>query len=211
MKQARKIRDQLNDVMDKVHFSDIKSYFKSATGDNDGHVDKKFRRCLTEGFYMNSARKISGNSESQYLTADEQVIVKTDRWTCFELNDYHPDWLIYTELSGNASGNKGIIRLASEIKVKWVEKKLPLLQKVDMERLELAGEPPRAPKHASDMTMDQIERLIEQKKQECKGLDICYFIFYIAKIEKAQGSQSKEDKINAAKERMLARKRQKLQ
>lgn len=212
MKQARKIKDQLNDVMDKIKFDRIQSFFKSATGDSEGSTEKKFRRCLTEGFYMNSARSISGNNQGQYLTADEQVIVKTDRWTCFELSGYFPDWILYTDLSGSANGNKGIVRLASEIKVKWIEKKLPLLQKVDLERLELAGDPPTK-KHKSNITIDQIESLLEQKRLESKhhlSYAKAYHYLHIDQIKEKLQNESKDDKIQAAKERMLARKRQKL-
>lgn len=200
MKQARKIRDQLYEIADRLNYSRIDEFFKSASGlQDDGASEKRFRRCLTEGFYMNSARKISGNKEGTYLTANEQVIVKTDRWTAFELYQNYPDWVLYTELTGSGKGNKGIMKLASEIKVKWIEKKLPLLQKVDLERLELAGEPPSQSglKRQPQMRIDQIESLIEQKKLE-------------SRVKEQEESKNRDEKIQAAKERLLARKRQKL-
>lgn len=82
MKQSRKIRDQLLEISDRINYSSISDFFKSASGiPSDSSVEKRFRRTLTEGFYMNSARKISGNTEGIYLTADEQVVVKVDRWS----------------------------------------------------------------------------------------------------------------------------------
>ena len=179
MKNIRNIKDQLEEVLDKVTYDNIKDYFKSATGDTNTHVERKFRRCLTEGFYMNVARKISSNSEGQYITADEQVMVKVDKWTCFEMNENYPDWILYTELAGSASGNKGIIRLASEIKVKWIEKKLPKLQQVDMKRLELAGESPKINnKRKAMITMNDLESLIEQKRKEGKIVAQSYCKIY---------------------------------
>jgi len=123
MKQARKIRNQLLEIDDKVKYDRIHHFFKSADGlIDDNLVEKKFRRAMTEGFYMNSARKITGNKEGTYLTADEQVIVKTDKWSCFDMFEHFPDWVLYTELTGSGTNNKGVMRLASEIKVKWIEK-----------------------------------------------------------------------------------------
>ena len=82
MKQARKIRDQLVEITQSIRHDTIHEFFLSADGiSNDGHVEKKFRRCLTEGFYMNSTRNIGDNREGKYLTVHESNIVKTDRWS----------------------------------------------------------------------------------------------------------------------------------
>ena len=200
MKQARKIRDQIFEIMDKIRFSNIEDNFKSAISlKGDGDIEKRFRRALTEGFYMNAARKISGNKEGSYLTANEQIMVKTDRWSCFDLYENFPDWVLYTELSGHERSSKGIMRLSSEIKVKWIEKKLPLLEKVDLKRLEYAGETPSesGEKRGPEITMDQLESLIEQNKTEIR-------------VKEEETGKNKDDKLAAAKERYLARKRQKL-
>lgn len=147
---------------------------------------------------MNAARKINAQKEGTYLTANEKVIVKTDKLSVFDLYGTFPDWVLYTELAGTSSGSKGIMRLASEIKVKWIEKKLPLLEKVDLERLEHAGEPPvHSGEKRTKLTVNQIDQLIDQNKKEIK-------------IKEEQKSISREDKVAAAKERMLERKRQKI-
>ena len=147
---------------------------------------------------MNAARKINAQKEGTYLTANDKIIVKVDRWSVFDLFTNYPEWIFYSELAGSTAGNKGIMRLSTEIKVKWIEKKIPLLDKVDMERLEYAGEPPlHSGEKRTKIVMDQLESLIEQKRQE--------------NITKEKNdSLSKEDKIKAAKERLIARKRQKL-
>jgi hypothetical protein len=110
----------------------------------------------------------------------------------------YPDWVLYTELTGSDRSNKGTMRLATEIKVKWIEKKIPLLEKVDMERLEYAGDTPKlSGEKRTKITMDQLESIIEQKKME-------------KKVKEEEDGRNKEDKLSAAKERYLNRKRQKL-
>ena len=77
--------------------------------------------------------------------------------------------------------------------------KIPLLEKVDLNRLELAGEKPdqESLKRKAEVPLDKVETLINQTKIENK-------------IKEEEESKSKDDKINAAKERYLERKRQKL-
>lgn len=112
---------------------------------------------------------------------------------------HFPDWVLYTELVGSGTGGNGRMRLASEIKVKWIEKKIPLLSKIDLNRLELAGEKPNVNslKRKAEKPLDIVETLIHQNKIE-------------SKIKEKQETLNKDDKINAARERYLERKRQKL-
>lgn len=50
------------------------------------------------------------------------------------MNEYYPDWLIYTDLAGTNS-SAGIMKMCFEIKLDWVEDKLPLLKEIDVKRL----------------------------------------------------------------------------
>ena len=69
---------------------------------------------LSEGFFMNSSRRVpsfnaaSSNDKgtASYLTVNEGIMVKIDRGNnnCFSINDYYPDWLIYTDITGTSAG-----------------------------------------------------------------------------------------------------------
>ena len=122
MKQARKIRDQLLEIAAKIHYEKVQIFLSADGVAVDQDVEKKFRRCLTEGFYMNSVRNIADNREGKYLTVNESNVVKTDNWSWFEIYKHFPDWLLYTELVGSRMSQNGRMRLATEIKVKWIEK-----------------------------------------------------------------------------------------
>jgi hypothetical protein len=71
--------------------------------------------------------------EGTYLTVNEGLLVKVDRKSNLGINQYYPDWVIYTELSG--AGQSGIMKMSFEIKLSWVEDKMPLLKEVDVKRL----------------------------------------------------------------------------
>jgi len=51
----------------------------------------------------------------------------------FSYAQYHPDWLIYTDAAG--SGGRGIIKLAFEIDIDWVNEKTPRLKDIDVNKL----------------------------------------------------------------------------
>ena len=53
----------------------------------------------------------------------------------FTMQDFYPDWLIYTDLSGMASGASGLIKMAFEVELPWIEDKMPRLKEVDVQRL----------------------------------------------------------------------------
>ena len=53
------------------------------------------------------------------MTVSEGLTVCLDR-NIFTMNDYYPDWLIYTDASGSLSGGKGIVKLAFELDIAWV-------------------------------------------------------------------------------------------
>lgn len=58
---------------------------------------------MCEGFFMNTSRRIPSMKEGTYITVNEGLMVKAERGCNFAIQDYYPDWVIYTELSGNSS------------------------------------------------------------------------------------------------------------
>ena len=92
------------------------------------------RIALSQGFYMNSCRKVPSGSEHSYITVNEGFLVKLDRGNSnvFALHDYYPDWLIYTDLSGSQGGQSGLIKMAFEIDLSWIKDKIPRLKDIDV-------------------------------------------------------------------------------
>lgn len=105
-------------------------------------------------------------------------MVKIDRASssCFAINDYYPDWLIYTDIAGTGlSGQQGMIRMAFEINLEWVKDKMPRLKEIDVNSL-------------CDIPTQTVSTILG-KRQEREELVIT----------------SKEDKIQALKDRFAKR------
>ena len=83
---------------------------------------------------MNTSRKVPNLKEENYLTVNEGLIVKVERSCNFGINQYYPDWVIYTELAGTNSST-GLMKMCFEVELEWVEDKLPLLKEIDVMRL----------------------------------------------------------------------------
>lgn len=97
---------------------------------------KLLTRALAEGFFMNTARRVPHHSkEGAYLTVHEGLMVKLDRSSVLSTLNEHPDWLIYTELSSTMSGASGLMKLASELHLPWVEDLIPRLKEVNVKSL----------------------------------------------------------------------------
>ena len=107
----------------------------------------------------------------------------------FSINDYYPDWLIYTEISGTASGSNGIIKMSFEVELPWVEDKMPRLKEVDVKNLcgiQVIG--------TANAAGGKRKERDEEKESEEPVID---------------SVQHKEDKLQALKERFLKRQKQK--
>jgi hypothetical protein len=63
------------------------------------------RKSLAEGFFMNSARRISNNEEGSYITVNETSLAKVDRQSNLAICGNYPDWILYTEISENGNSN----------------------------------------------------------------------------------------------------------
>jgi len=85
---------------------------------------------------MNTSRRVPHHAkEGAYLTVHEGLMVKVDRTSVFSMFNEYPDWLIYTELSSTASGSSGLMKLASEITLQWVEDLIPRLKDINVKKL----------------------------------------------------------------------------
>lgn len=129
---------------------------RSVRKDSSGDLrSEAVRMALAEGFFMNTARRApnmkasAGNSsnDASYLTVNEGLMARLDRnanSSVFTLQDYYPDWLIYTDMTaGSSSGQQqGIMRMAFEIDLQWVQDKIPRLKDIDVNRL-CGLEPPK--------------------------------------------------------------------
>lgn len=157
MRQAKNIRAQLEEHMDKgVDWDEIrglfeelrkqrKEIFKQLKYEADQGIQSRLvRRALAEGFFMNTCRKAgqlkAQESGTTYLTVNEGLLVKVDRSpqsSVFALYDYYPDWLVYTDISGggSVSGGNGLIRMALEVEIAWIEDKMQRLKEIEVEKL----------------------------------------------------------------------------
>ena len=117
---------------------------------------------------------------------NEGFLVKLDRANnnCFSIYDYYPDWLIYTEVTGSAlSGGQGLIKMAFEIDLQWIEDKMSRLKEFDVNRL--CGIEPEA----------KDEQLQIGKRKE--------------RDEESKKELTKEEKIQALKDRFMKRQKRK--
>ena len=137
LRQTRNIKEQLHEYRRKIDFARIEKYFSPETVEGEaperGNKGKQLRKALAEGFFMNTVRKIGArDGAAAYLKVGDGLLARLDSSCAFELSGNFPDWAVFTEITGGASGNRGTMRMASEIRPRWVENKIPLLNSVDM-------------------------------------------------------------------------------
>eukprot|EP01022_Parablepharisma_sp_SALTPOND_P028529 TRINITY_DN71103_c5_g1_i1.p3 TRINITY_DN71103_c5_g1~~TRINITY_DN71103_c5_g1_i1.p3 ORF type:complete len:627 (+),score=67.27 TRINITY_DN71103_c5_g1_i1:11580-13460(+) len=189
LRQANNIYQQLKDYMNKIDMEECKKYIVFSKAVEDAMTKKKMKlhtklgRTIAYGFFMNACRRVPGAGDStSYLTVNEGHMAQIDFNSCLAAYENYPDWILYTEISGTSKA-KSIIRMACEIKLKWIEEMLPLLKSVDV--LLLA-------KLKVDTSQDGKKRMAPEDKEEEREEDI---------------KKKEADKLQAAKERYLKRKK----
>lgn len=147
-KQAKKIKEQIGDYMNKVNFKECEKFFNMKvtnylTSEVEGDpimddyekVNILMRMALCQGFFMNSAKKVANStSESlSYLRICDGSLVTLDQFSSICVKGIKPDMVVYTELGG--SGNKAVMKQASVIELKWISDLIALLKNVDVLKL----------------------------------------------------------------------------
>jgi ATP-dependent RNA helicase DHX8/PRP22 len=149
LKQAKKIKEQIREYMMKVNFRDCEKFFNLKNINhlkNEVEVDNKnlmddyektnslVRMALSQGFFMNSAKKITNSTDgSSYLRISDGNVITIDQFSSISVKKMKPDLVLYTELGG--SGHKAVMKQVSIIELKWISDMLSLLKKVDIIKL----------------------------------------------------------------------------
>ena len=135
LRHAQNIREQLEDTMRSINYSKCIKYIpKNRRYGRESPTWKRVSLSLAAGFFMKACRQLPNVGEGVYISIEEEHICKLDHMSNLSLCNYYPIWILYTEISGGRQG-KGIIRLASEIKLSWIQDLLPLLKEVDFVKL----------------------------------------------------------------------------
>ena len=147
LKQAKKIRDQIFDYMSKVRFNECERFFNMKNIkylikeveadpllDDYEKVNTLMRMALCQGFFMNSAKRMTNTTDSvSYLRISDGNAVTLDQHSAISIKSIKPDFVIYTELGG--TNNKAVMKQASAIELKWMNELLFLIKNVDVFRL----------------------------------------------------------------------------
>jgi len=181
LRQARDIRNQLCDALEKVSEAPLRDGAAGAGGrgrDRDRESsrptkasEKATLQAMCAGFYMQSARMCSAGGG--WLIVGENVLVKCEASSV--LADSCSEWVVYTDLVGSTVAHC-MMRTVSAVEHEWLRPHLPKLNEVDMKRL--VGE--------ESLTRRKVVEEEDPQKQ----------------------AEQKEVKVSSAKDRFLARKQQ---
>lgn len=187
LNQAKNIRLQIKDLTDVINFSVVKKFLKKdpiydlykkiEKEGKDLSLWKRISMSLCSSFFYNSARRVHNASED-YLLLSEGNMVQMDPNCAFVINKKYPEYIIFTELSGRSSA-RGIMRNLSEVREEWVLPYLDMIKKISDEKIS-------GSKKKEGKMLRKRKKMIraEEKRKECK-----------------------KDKLKAAKERYLNRKK----
>ena len=159
LKQARKIRDQINEYMNKVNFRECEKYFNLKNinylkneieignqnlMDDYEKINALMRMTLCQGFFMNAAKKVSNSNDgSSYLRISDGSLITIDQYSSICIKNLKPELVLYTELGG--TNHKAVMKQVSIIELQWISDMLILFKKVDV--LKLRGKIKTPPKN----------------------------------------------------------------
>lgn len=198
LRQAKDIRSQLCEQLDKVSDAPLRSALRDAPTNSErrekrkqkgsrkkqdaestdedvgatSEIDDALLKALCAGFFMQTAR-ICG-AGGGYLIVGENVLVKMDSTS--PLDGSTAEWVLYTDLVGSTVANC-VMRTVSAVEHAWLRPHLPKLQEVDLKRL------------VGDHHLAKKPRAV------------------VAQQDPVEEAKQKENKVLSAKERFLARKK----
>lgn len=147
LKQARNIKEQIKQYMEKVKFQDCERFFNQKTInslikevdknrkiDDYEKINALVRMSLCQGFFMNAARKLPlANEGLSFMKIIDGSVVQLDSNSAIALKDTRPDLVLFTELGG--SNSKALMKQVSVIELKWISDLVGLIKNVDVFRL----------------------------------------------------------------------------
>jgi ATP-dependent RNA helicase DHX8/PRP22 len=149
LKQAKKIKEQIYEYMNKVNFKECEKYFNLRTINylkEEIEIDHKnilddyekvnclMRMALCQGFYMNAAKKVSNSVDGcSYLRISDGSVITIDQYSSICVKQLKPELVIYTELGG--TNHKAVMKQVSIIELKWISDLLSFIKKVDVFKL----------------------------------------------------------------------------
>jgi len=147
LRHAKKIKDQLNEYLNKVNFKECENYFsikniKSLKEEVDSDnrlqdydkINTLIRMSLCQGFFMNAAKKTSNIGDvCSYLRISDGSLMTIDDNSSVSIKNTKPDLIIFTELGGYS--NKPMMKQVSVIRLNWISDMIYLLKKVDVLKL----------------------------------------------------------------------------
>lgn len=146
LKQARNIKQQIKQYLDKVHFNECKNFFnmkkishlisevdKDTELDDYEKINVLLRMSLCQGFYMNAARKIPIANDGSYLKISDGSVVQLDSNSAISIKEMKPDLVLFTELEG--SNTRALMKQISIIELSWINDLISFIKDVDVFRL----------------------------------------------------------------------------
>eukprot|EP00826_Nyctotherus_ovalis_P030918 TRINITY_DN2468_c0_g1_i6.p1 TRINITY_DN2468_c0_g1~~TRINITY_DN2468_c0_g1_i6.p1 ORF type:complete len:473 (-),score=119.98 TRINITY_DN2468_c0_g1_i6:93-1466(-) len=187
LRQSNEIYRQLTDYAKKLNLSECKKFIITSKSIEDDiaktnmKLHSRLGRAFASGFFMNACRKVPETSGVSYLTVNEGHIAQLDHSSSLAVCENYPTWILYTEIASTSKA-RSLIKMACEIKLKWVEEMLPLLKNAETFLTPAKSEPRETEKK---------RKVPEEKAVESEEVT----------------KKNKEDKLKAALERYNKRKK----
>ena len=208
LRQARNIRTQLSEYVEKIRDDQIKDFFNLNTIkslrnsieddpalDDYEKINCLLRMSLCQGFFMNVARKMSNSTDGLgFIRVSDGISVTLDNFSALAVKKMKPELVLYTELGGTIT--KPVIKAVSIIELSWINELLIFLKNVNVKKLK--GEKEEE----------------EDEKEKKEFIDLYAILDKVKNKEKERKEEDKDEinkKAEEARERYLQRKRAKNQ
>ena len=111
LRQANSIRQQIKELVKSIDYNVVEKYLSNdhiysiSRGMNVNELTRNERlsMCLCSSFFFNAARRVQ-NMDEDYLLFSGGNMVNLDPNSAFCMKQYYPEYIIFTELAGNAAG-----------------------------------------------------------------------------------------------------------
>ena len=179
---AKSILEQVKAILDGQQI-----LFDSSVAASDSSLGELVRQSLCYGLYTHVARKASSGHSFRTMDGHSTTVYLHPSSVLFG-KDSHLDWVLFHELLDTG---KTYMHCICPVKYSWVQDLLSLMHEVDVYRLTECKQAVRSTSSISDIGED-----ISVAKRPRK-----------ASVEVVITAQEKEDKLAAARERYLSRKK----
>lgn len=183
LRQAENIREQIKDLTKLINYSIVEQFLK------EDHIYKlynqksfqytqrqQFSMALCSSFFFNGARRMHNISED-YILLSEGTTVALDPQSAISICQSYPEFLVFTELGGTNQA-RGTMRTCTAVEEGWIQPYSHLIKTFRGDRFKKVA--------IAKQVLEARQQAAEKVKARVQG-------------------DNREDKVNEAKARYLAR------